>query len=403
MCADKPFKTYKLNKKVIEVIQDSFTNGVTARIDSHVAQLLAIPADEPYRQIWNAELNWWELRISHEAWFLLLGELAVLGLTYQNSSAQLALKASPENRNPSAYRKLSEKAVFPWALPFDLWLEETRAFLNALGVPRSSLIDIARPHSKLSDEAAILEQTGFSKSEAHILVSAGKTTETWLYWGLTELDNHIIDHVAGSARSGTWKDVLKYLSMLLQQSGLSYREYLDIEQTHFAGRFEIEPSPPNECKTSEITLTMWDTDEFTEHLNRTHLFTRLWRRLGWSMRELDLVLSALGLELNEHTTLRDLALIKRLQALSGLPVSALMGCIDELESIPWIEHTKEGTPIQPSLFDGVFQRPALRTLSDFDSFSKTSVASNTTFTITEHADFIAASLGVTASQVPVTN
>ena len=131
-------------------------------------------------------------------WWRTLGELLVSGLTYQNSSVREDLTSTPENRNPAAYNKLATtNTVFPWALPFDLWLEETRAFLDAVGVSRSDLIDMARPQSRLLEEASALELLGLSKSEAELIPSVSASTEPWIYWGLAEENNTVKDHTAG--------------------------------------------------------------------------------------------------------------------------------------------------------------------------------------------------------------
>lgn len=184
----RQIKVYELNGKTIQIIAQAFTSGATSTINANVATLLALPAHEIYTQTWSPIQNWWELSI--KTWALvgnMLEGLHVSGLTHQNSSIREHLESSPENRNPAAYEKLStEKTVFPWALPFDLWLEEMRAFLEALGIPRASLIDLARPQSRFSEEAAALELLGVSKSEADLITSATTSTTPWTYWGLAE-------------------------------------------------------------------------------------------------------------------------------------------------------------------------------------------------------------------------
>src|SRR5207247_1434905 len=155
---------------------------------------------------------------------------------------------------------------------------------------------------------------------------------------------------------------------LLQQSGLSYREYLDFRQTSFVGRPRGTLVPPNECKTSKITVEGLNATEFANHLNCIHVFTRLWRKSGWSMRELDLALAAFGGQFAQ-TTLQDLALLKRLHAGLGLPISVLVGCIETLETQAWTDHTKDGSPIEPALYNSVFQRQTLRSLTGFDDFA----------------------------------
>ena len=416
-----PPNTEQLSAITIQYINDAFTSGATTKINAYVAVLLKLPVNETYLQTYNDDKKWWELSITSTATLThLLEQLSVAGLTYQNSSIHEHLESAPENRNPAAYEMLSKDAVFPWALPFDLWLEETRAFLDALGVPRADLIELARPpQARLSDEAGALELLGLSKSEADLIAPATASTEPWIYWGLAQTDNTVQDHTAGLPWKGSWLEVLAHLSMLLQQSGLSYREYLDLRQTRFVGQVKgtLSPwtpegvlTPSDPCKTSNIVLTDLDATDFEGHLNRVHLFTRLWRKSGWSMRDLDLALVALGglmppLASPHHsrsTTLQQLALLKRLSAEVGLPVSVLLGCIDQLGTQAWTNHIKEGTPIEPALYNSVFQRQTLRSLSDFDYFSLDKIdkgASTTAEKISEHADFVGASLGVKPEQV----
>ncbi|MEI6268261.1 MAG: neuraminidase-like domain-containing protein [Methylococcaceae bacterium] len=386
-------KYQQLTLRTMQIIANAFTSGANSKINPNVAELLGLPANETYLQTWNPTQNWWELSVAKTAGFVLVSaRLNVTALTHQNSSIREHLESSPENRNPLAYDILASKsAVYPWALPFDLWFEETRAFLDALGIPRAQLIDLARPQLRLSEEAATLELLDLSKFEGDLLASACSSSVPWIYWGLAQKNNTVKDHSAGVVRSGDWQEVLKHLSMLLQQSGLSYREYLNFRQTR-AGRSRGMLIPPNECRTSKIVLLGLDEPEFTDHLNNIHLFTRLWRKLGWSMQDLDLASAALG------TAPDSLALLKHLSAGLDLPVSVLVACIDKLNTRPWTDHTKVGSPITPSLYDSVFQRQALRSLTGFDDFAIDKLG-NTTLTISEHADFVAASLGIKADQV----
>ena len=395
----RQIKVYELNGKTIQIIAQAFTSGATSTINANVATLLALPAHEIYTQTWSPAQNWWELSIKN--WALvgnMLEGLHVSGLTHQNSSIREHLESSPENRNPAAYEKLStEKTVFPWALPFDLWLEETRAFLEALGIPRAHLIDLARPQSRLSEEASALELLGVSKSEADLIASATTSTTPWTYWGLEQLNNIVMDQTAGGNRKGGWLEVLANVSMLLQQSGLSYREYLDFRETNFAGQLKGTLLPPNECKTSMIIVAGLNATQFQNHLDRVHVFTRLWRKSGWSMRELDLALMAFGGQITS-TILEDLALLKRLRGGLQLPVTVLVGCIHTLETQAWTDHTKEGSPIAPALYDRVFQRQPLRSLTGFDDFAQEKLK-NSTLRISDRADVVAASLGIKPDQV----
>ena len=402
-----PPRTGQWSGGTIQYIKDSFKSGVTSKIDALVAVLLELPASETYLQTYNPAKDWWELSITNTATLThLLEQLSVVGLTYQNSSIHEHLESAPENRNPAAYEMLSKDAVFPWALPFDLWLEETRAFLEALGVPRAALIDQARPQAPLPDKAGALELLGLSKSEADLLVLATASQEPWIYWGLAQTNNTVQDHTAGLPWKGSWLEVLAHLSLLLQQSGLSYREYLDFRQTRFIGqvRGTLSPwkpagvlTPPDPCKTSSIVLADLNATDLADHVNRVHLFTRLWRKSGWSMWDLDLALMAFGGQI-APTILQDLAVLKRLCIALGLPVSVVVGSINKLGTDAWTNHTKEGTPVEPALYDSVFQRQSLRALTGFDEFALEKLGYST-LSISARADFVAASLGIKPNQV----
>jgi hypothetical protein len=387
-----------VSKTVFRQVGAAFQSGVTGELEPKLAKLLDLPPQLNYAQTWNSTQLWWELRVTDTAHALMpVGRLIVAGLSYQNSTVAEASTGTPENRNPTAYAILAGAAVFPWALPFDLPLQELRAFLEALGTSRSFLIDTARPQVRLTEPAAVSEWLSLSKTEWDLIVAAQSSGEPWKYWGLKKQDNEITDGIAGLVRTGPWPTILESLSLLLQQSGLSYREYLNFLQSAFAGRPAPVVFPPNECRTSVIQLMGLSPAAFADHLARLHAFTRLRRRTGWSVRELDLLLAAFGGQINAATA-QDLALVKRIQKLTQLPALVIAACIDRLDARPWVENTVEGEPVTPSLYDGTFQRLALRRLPEFAGFASDQI-DNSTSTLSERADFLAAALGVKAADI----
>jgi hypothetical protein len=388
----RPLRTYQFSAAMASVIASSFTNNASGKLKSRVAQRLALPVNETYLQVFNTGENWWELTVEGSAWLAFIGLFTVAALSYQNSSLVGDLKAAPENRNPAAYTKL-RAAKYPWTLPFDLWALETRAFLDALGVSRALLIDSARPQTRLTSEAAILERLGLWKAQAD-LITAAAPADPWTYWGLSQQNNRIADHVAGSERTGDWDAILANLSMLLQQSALSYREYLGFRQTSFAGNAVGVLTPPNECKTSNITLQL-SRQQLRSHLDRVHVFTRLWRGLQWNMRELDAALEAFGGS-TADPMLADLAMLARLRTATELPLSALTACVDELGTRPWIDYLTEGTPIVPSAYDAVFQRAALRRADGFEQLAAANLSGSP---ISARLDLVAASIDVKPNDV----
>jgi Tc toxin complex TcA C-terminal TcB-binding domain/Neuraminidase-like domain len=391
-------RSQRVSSRVANQIPQAFQADVTGPLDARIARILDLPANEEYSQTWNEVEQWWELRVTKTAAAVLpFGRLILAGLSYQNSALAERLTGTPENRNPAAYNILAgAAAVFPWALPFDLPLQELRAFLDVLGTSRSVLIDIAHPQERLILPAAVHELLGLSKTEADLIVDAPTSMEPWKFWGLKEGDNKVKDVIAGLDRSGPWPTILERLSLLLQQSGLNYREYLNYLQTQFAGSPVPRRVPPNECKTSVIELKGLSPTEFANHLSRLHSFTRLQRRTGWNCRELDLLIAAFGRQLTADT-LQDLALVKRLQQQTDMSVVILAACIDQIDTQAWQENTREGEPVEPSPYDSIFQRPTLRHFAEFAEFASDRV--DNTLTLTGYLDFLAAALGVKSADI----
>src|SRR5215216_6399181 len=73
---------------------------------------------------------------------------------FQTRRSTEELQAYPEHLNPAAYAILRE-SIYPWTLPFDLWTEEIRVYLDQLGTTRADLIQTLRPPASSSDTSAL--------------------------------------------------------------------------------------------------------------------------------------------------------------------------------------------------------------------------------------------------------
>jgi hypothetical protein len=332
-------------------------------------------------------------------------ELTVTALAYQNSSIRTHLEARAENRNPEAYRRLAA-AVFPWTLPFDLPLEETRALLDKLGVSRRTLIEMALPDGPMTDRWAA-EILGLSAREAAILAPAGAPPPIWQVWGVGEVTNRIWDERAGVEQTGAWARVLSRVSMVMQQARLTHRELLDVLQTLFMARARGVITPDDECEPSKLNLNAAD---LAATLHRVHRFVRLWRRTGWTMRELDRALVVFNLTL-DAASLRGIALLQLLHERLRLPIGPLAAMLGSLEIASWKRHTSEGAPIEPSLYDQFFRQTALRGSPSYVRFAldsngrlqaptiDTNGDPDPTDTVAAHAAFIASAVGMSPQDI----
>ena len=60
-------------------------------------------------------------------------------LSRQTTNEEAELAARPEHVHDDAYEKLAEPKLYPFELPYVLWLDQVRSFLSALGVERATL------------------------------------------------------------------------------------------------------------------------------------------------------------------------------------------------------------------------------------------------------------------------
>jgi len=245
-------------------------------------------------------------------------------LSRQTLGTAAELRAHPEYVNGPAYATL-RRALFPMRLPFDLWWEEARVYLRQLDIQRHDVMKayqdrrsaLAVPASQ--DIAA--EFFGISTAEAAIIAKAEPAKQA-TYWGTA-------DPVVELATVATF---LRQAGFLLEQ-GNEYRTLVEL----LAARFVNPPDDLSEiqrgqepCNTEQQTITNLSP----EKLDRAHRFLRLWRRSGWSMWELDLLIGSAAVgdkNLNADCIAR-LCSFKELQEKLKLSVERLLAFYESLNT-----------------------------------------------------------------------
>src|SRR6185503_10306268 len=161
-----------------------------------------------------------------------------------------------------------------------------------------------------------------------------------------------------------WVETLSHVRPFLKQSGLTYEELLRLLATRLlnpAGNIRIEAvagADPNTCDTHLLQITNLNAAV----LDRIHQFVRLWRSLGWSIRELDLAIEVFQGSVADPNArlsprlIEQLAVVKRLHDEFEIPLDrllALWGGID----------TRRGPSDDPagqdSLYDKLFLNPSV--------------------------------------------
>jgi hypothetical protein len=327
--------------------------------------------------------------------------LNITSLAYQSGDPDADPIAEPENHNPEAYSRLKD-ASFPWTLPLDLPLEEIRVFLERAHSSRRELIDRLLPLDASDDATQAAEVLRLSAAEAKLIDAASASPELYDHWGIPETQNFVYDASIGNYVRGTPPLVLlKNVSVMLQQSRVSFEELETVIETQFvtlAGKASLNIVPRTSCKPNEMSLP----ELTTGHLDRLHRFIRLWRRLGWTIHELDLAIQTFGGTLKSDT-LVSLAGLKRLKEETGLSVVVLVGALDRLETRSWTDYLAEGSPERLPLYDTIFQREAVRKSAAFADFGlradRSELQNTPNAGISSHAEYIGNCIGVDASVV----
>jgi hypothetical protein len=216
------------------------------------------------------------------------------------------LRAVPQHLLEPAY-DLLETEVFPMELPFHRPLAVVRSYLDHLGVPRERLL---RTYGQPSDDDLAAEMLGMSGQEYRVVAGLALTPprSLWEFYGY-------------HSETGWLADIAR-APEFTRRTRITFTELVELVKTWFVNRAQAVPAErislasPGECDPEHTTITNLDQAA----LDRAHRFLRLWRRLGWSMADLDRAVFALGGTL-DPTTLRRLAKAHRVATELRIPLA----------------------------------------------------------------------------------
>jgi hypothetical protein len=277
-----------------------------------------------------------------------------------NTKASAAeLRAYPAYVNDFAYTEL-RSARFPFNLPFDLFAEEVRAAFQKCNLQRWDLMRTLRgpvaPNNPTEGEIAA-EYFGISAAPAASidekrLILLADLTGQQAIWGETS--------------NAVWLTDLANVKTFLNKSRLQYDELLVLLDLGFANAVTtgnpageiVLQNPTGSCDTDKMLLAGLSA----ANLDRIHRFLRLWRKLGWKMWEVDLVIRQTGIgasALNPAGALDEAFLVNlyyfgRLRTrLGGKPtVEQLCALCGDLNRATYFTklHEKRGDGLYQSLF-----------------------------------------------------
>jgi hypothetical protein len=251
---------------------------------------------------------------------------------YQTSGTPEQLLVFPEHFDETPYTEKLKEAEYPSSLPFDLWLEAAQVFLTHLGTNRYALRLAFAEDSAVTAELA---QAHFNLSVIEWeLISGSRSTLLSQVYGLS------------GAAAADPVSALRQVDKLLRHADITYRDLLELLATRFINPDQFYLSSLDEgCDPQNITLETHEPDPdvgaelLSAMLHKLHRLVRLRRVLGWSFKELDLAIIAVGsrdtadnpLLLLDEALLRTLLPVEQLRSRFNLPVEVLIVLWDEID------------------------------------------------------------------------
>jgi hypothetical protein len=236
----------------------------------------------------------------------------------QTSEPATALRARPQHENTAAYGPL-RVAEYPWTLPFNPDQERVWQFAEHLGVELDevrSLFDRDQGH-------IAKDSLRMSQSEWDLLARPFADVDVSGIWGIRRVED-----LADARR-------------FMQHADLSYEELQELVGSWFLSTdgladVSLELSDADEadpCDIADYRLRGLadDSGDMGRVLDQVHRLLRLRRKLGWSITDLDSVLSAFGHSEIGGAVVQNVARMQRLAGMYRVPVQEVVG--GTLESV----------------------------------------------------------------------
>ncbi|MBZ5505156.1 MAG: DUF2934 domain-containing protein [Acidobacteriia bacterium] len=264
-------------------------------------------------------------------------------------------------------------ARYPWSLPACLARDECSTWLDYLGVSRHELMEAFQGGPRWSSVDSACEVLNISPGERVILTKT--PVDSFADWGFDARDGvTVFDPIAGITRptneapdkSSNWVDLLKNVTLLRARARLTHRELLNLLETRF---LQLGPGKQLELSGDECNLATMRVEGITEHLaRRLHLFVRLWRKLGWTVFDLDRAIAAHGSAVSKTEAADSftdefiifLANIVRLKRQTRRPVGELLAMFrSKLDTQSYRDHSGARAEQELSSYESLYDNPTL--------------------------------------------
>ncbi len=283
----------------------------------------------------------------------------------QTSGTEAERFANPQFVNEAVYARLRD-AVFPQAVPFDLWTAEVRAYLRQLGVEWPSLLAAYQIAGQPSGSGLGAARLGLDAATLAI-VADGAPAQPWTHWGLEELGNSVPDprkpDDATAMVTGRWLEVLAFVPIALHRANVTHRELVQILGTRFVnptGAIRIVETSTDgfaSCDTGKQAIETWTP----EALSRFGRFVRLLRHLGCAVWDLDKVLSdpAIGGGALDADVVERLGHFVEVAQRLAVPWDELLGLWSTMDRADYLDVLGSGERVVQSVYARRFRNPTV--------------------------------------------
>jgi hypothetical protein len=257
------------------------------------------------------------------------------------------LTAQPEHMQPAAYDVL-RAAVYPFNhLPFDLWTEEGRRYLQQMGIARDALMQAMPRQAGVGALQIATETLGMTSLERDLIRQPDpRVAAVAAYWGVAAGPSAI--------------NALGRVTRLIERAQTDYDTLLRLLNTRYinADRTVVVSFGATPCLLDGAVLAYEDGAPFKDltlrkFLDRLQRFMRLQRRLECSEYELDTLLALLGIaDFNAALFIERLADLQSLRDTFGLPLLELCAWWGDLDTYAFEQDL-------PSQYEAIYLNDAL--------------------------------------------
>ena len=227
------------------------------------------------------------------------------------------LLVNPEYTIQTAYEILAQ-ATYPLSLPYDRFLDIARSYLAFLGGARRQILDLFQTHAAPFDNAGALaaETLGLSQAEFKLIAN-------WDFVSGSAIIPPPLNglYLGNAQATSPWETWISNASVFMQQTGLTFDDLINLLETQFVNPGQaIGLTGASACDITQTVISPLDDST----LARILPFLRLWRKLGWSMSEVDKALQIFAPAGITRGTLLAVADLVTLQAQFNLQVTQLL-------------------------------------------------------------------------------